>query len=138
MLAEEYELWSSSLCSFLQPPVTSSLFGPFSSAPCSETSSVYVPLLVSRDQASHPYRATGKIILWYIIIFTFLGSRWEDKRFWTEWQKALSKFNLLLNFLLNQILICYCHSRISELCHIFKGSVSYLYAMILPCILVMW
>jgi hypothetical protein len=27
MLGEEYKLWSS-LCSFLQPPVTSSLFGP--------------------------------------------------------------------------------------------------------------
>jgi hypothetical protein len=27
-LGEEYKLWSSSLCSFLQPPVTSSLFGP--------------------------------------------------------------------------------------------------------------
>jgi hypothetical protein len=26
-LGEEYRLWSSSLCSFLQPPVTSSLFG---------------------------------------------------------------------------------------------------------------
>jgi hypothetical protein len=25
---EEYKLWSSSLCSFLQPPITSSLFGP--------------------------------------------------------------------------------------------------------------
>jgi hypothetical protein len=28
MPGEEYKLWSSSLCSFLQPPVTSSLFGP--------------------------------------------------------------------------------------------------------------
>jgi hypothetical protein len=28
ILAEEYKLWSSSLCSFLQFPVTSSLFGP--------------------------------------------------------------------------------------------------------------
>jgi hypothetical protein len=27
ILGEEYKLWSSSLCSFLQPPVTSSLFG---------------------------------------------------------------------------------------------------------------
>jgi hypothetical protein len=28
ILGEEYKLWSPSLCSFLQPPVTSSLFGP--------------------------------------------------------------------------------------------------------------
>jgi hypothetical protein len=28
ILGEEYKLWSSSLCSFLQPPVTSSVFGP--------------------------------------------------------------------------------------------------------------
>jgi hypothetical protein len=29
MLGEEYKLWSSSLCSFLQPPVTSSLSCPY-------------------------------------------------------------------------------------------------------------
>jgi hypothetical protein len=28
ILGENYKLWSSSLCSFLQPPVTSSRFGP--------------------------------------------------------------------------------------------------------------
>jgi hypothetical protein len=28
MFGKEYKLWSSSLCSFLQSPVTSSLFGP--------------------------------------------------------------------------------------------------------------
>jgi hypothetical protein len=28
LLGEEYKLWSFSLCGFLQPPVTSSLFGP--------------------------------------------------------------------------------------------------------------
>jgi hypothetical protein len=28
MFGEEYKLWGSSLCSFLQSPVTSSLFGP--------------------------------------------------------------------------------------------------------------
>jgi hypothetical protein len=27
MLGEEYKLWNSSLCRFLHPPVTSSLFG---------------------------------------------------------------------------------------------------------------
>jgi hypothetical protein len=29
ILVEEYKLWSSSLCSFLQPSFTSSLFGPY-------------------------------------------------------------------------------------------------------------
>jgi hypothetical protein len=28
MLGEECKLWSSSLCSFLHPPITPSLFGP--------------------------------------------------------------------------------------------------------------
>jgi hypothetical protein len=39
----EYNLWSSSLCTFLQPPVTSSShFQIFSWAPCSETSMLSV------------------------------------------------------------------------------------------------
>jgi hypothetical protein len=33
-------------------------------------------------------------------------------------------------------LICYSHSQIFVLCHIFKGSVSCLHVMILTCILV--
>jgi hypothetical protein len=54
ILGEEYKLWSSSLCSFLQPPVTSSFSVQiFSSAPCSQTPSDCVPNLLSRDQVSN-------------------------------------------------------------------------------------
>jgi hypothetical protein len=38
-----------------------------------------------RDQVSHPYRTTGKIIVLYILTFMYSDSRREDKTFWTEW-----------------------------------------------------
>jgi hypothetical protein len=49
--------------------------------------------------------------------------------------QALLELNPL-NFLLNQILICCRLSQILQLFNIFKESVSYLYFMILPFILV--
>jgi hypothetical protein len=33
-----------------------------------------------RNQVSHPYKTTGKIMGLYILIFMFLDSRQEDKR----------------------------------------------------------
>jgi hypothetical protein len=79
ILGEEYKLWSSSLCS---SPVTQSLFGP---TPCSQTPSVYVPLLLSETMFHTHIEPQAKIIVLYILTFTFFDSRWEDKRFWTEW-----------------------------------------------------
>jgi hypothetical protein len=38
-----------------------------------------------RDQLSHPHKTTGRILVLCILIFTFLDSRREDKRLWTEW-----------------------------------------------------
>jgi hypothetical protein len=76
ILGEEYKLWSSSLSSFLQPTVTSSLYGPniLLSTLFSNTLSLCSSLNV-RDQVSHPYRTTSKITSSYILLFTFLGSK---------------------------------------------------------------
>jgi hypothetical protein len=85
ILGEEYKLWGSSLCSFLQPPVTSSLFGPnillntLFSDTLNQCSSLNV-----RDQVSHPYRTTGKIIVFYILTSPVLEGEREDKKFWLE------------------------------------------------------
>jgi hypothetical protein len=56
------------LCNFLHSPVTSSLFGPnillrtLSSNTLSLCSSLNV-----RDQVSHPYKTTGRIMVLYIL-----------------------------------------------------------------------
>jgi hypothetical protein len=41
--------------------------------------------LTVRDNVSHPYRTTGKIIILYILNIKFFDSRREDKRFCTKW-----------------------------------------------------
>jgi hypothetical protein len=52
IFGDEYELESSSLCSSLNV----------------------------RDQVSHPYKTTGTIMVLYILTFTFMESRWDNKR----------------------------------------------------------
>jgi hypothetical protein len=60
---EEYEFWKS-LCIFLQPHVTSSLFGPnvLLSTLFSNTLNLCSSLNV-REEFSHPYKTTGKTIV---------------------------------------------------------------------------
>jgi len=86
MLGKEYRSLSSLLCSLLHFHVTSSLLGPniLLNTIFSNILSFLSSLNVS-DQVSHPYKTTGKITVLYILIFKFLDSNLEDKRFCTEW-----------------------------------------------------
>ena len=97
ILGQKYRPQSSSLRRRLHSPVTSSLLGPniFLSTLFSYTHGLRSALRV-RYKISHPHKTTGKIIVLYILIFKFLKSEMEDKRFGIEWQEAFPDFNLLL------------------------------------------
>jgi hypothetical protein len=82
ILGEVYMLWSYAVSSNLLSlhPLRPNTF---LSNLCSNTLSL-CSSLNARGKVSHPYRIIDKIIVSYIIIFTCLDSRREDKRFWTE------------------------------------------------------
>jgi hypothetical protein len=81
IFGEEYKVLSSSLCNFLHAPVTSTLFGPNSLLRTlfSNTASLSSSLNM-RDQVSHPYKTTGRIMVFYVLTFTFPDKRREDKK----------------------------------------------------------
>jgi hypothetical protein len=93
---QEYKLWRSSLCHFLHFPVTSLFLGLnilFSTLFWNAFN--LCPYLTVRHKVSHPYKTTGKIIVYYTIpyytmhlstiILKFLYSCQESKGFWTAW-----------------------------------------------------
>jgi hypothetical protein len=71
IFGEEYSLWSSFLCNLPHAPVTSSHFGPH----------IFLGTLFSNTSK---LRSSLKVKTLYILIFKFLCSNSEDRKFWTE------------------------------------------------------
>lgn len=79
---EEYKLWSSYLCNFLQLSFTSTSQVQISLiSPCSHTTPVYFFFSLEWDQVSHPYNTTGKISVLYILIKRFQIAHEETEYF---------------------------------------------------------
>jgi hypothetical protein len=100
ILGKGYMLWSSSLCSFLQPPANLSLLGPniLLSTPFSNTLSLCFSLN-ARDKVSHPHRTKDKIIDFYIISFMILRRQKV-----LDWMVAsITQIQSPINFLLKHI-----------------------------------
>jgi hypothetical protein len=74
-----YKLWRPSLRSLLQSPVYPPLRVRIFS-PCSQKTLNFSSFLSVRDQVSHPYKPTSKIIVFFcILIFKFSEKGLEDK-----------------------------------------------------------
>jgi hypothetical protein len=72
ILREEHELWSSSMCNFFQPSVTSYLLHTNILLDTLFPNNISLSIdLSTRDQASHPYKTIGGIIVLYVILYIF-------------------------------------------------------------------
>jgi hypothetical protein len=61
--------------------VTSSLLGPNISFNIILSNAFHIcAFLIIRDQVSHAHKTTGKIIIFYILIFTFIDGRGEPMK----------------------------------------------------------
>ena len=94
IFGEQYKSLSSSLCSFLHSPVTSSLLGPNILLNTLFSNSLIIHSF--SGQVSQSYKTTCKIIVPNMLIFKSLDRKLEDKIFCTEWQQGFPDFNLLL------------------------------------------
>ena len=84
-LGEEYTSFSSTLCSFLHSPVTSSFLHPNIQLNTLFSNNLHLcSYLTVSDQDSHPYKTIGKNIFHYNLIFKFLDSKLEGTRFCTK------------------------------------------------------
>jgi len=88
---------SSLLCSLFNTPITLSFLGPnfVLGTLFSNTLSLHLSLNV-RDQVHTHTKQQANLKVLYTLIFTFLDSKLENKRFCTERQEVFPTLNLLL------------------------------------------
>jgi len=86
ILITHCEVYSSLICGFLCPPVTASLLGPYNvlSTLSQATRVCILPLICKTLPPPLFNQTTYKVIIFSILIFTCLYSRWENSRCWTE------------------------------------------------------
>ena len=101
-IVSEYRSLSSSLRSCLHSIVTSSLLGPniLLNTLFSYILNLRSFLSVS-GQVSHPYKTTGKIMVLYILIFKFLGSKLEETKILHRMMASIPWLQSALNLFLN-------------------------------------
>jgi hypothetical protein len=71
----------------------------------------------------------------FILSFTFVDSRREDKRL-NRMVASIPQIKSALNLFVHAIFIYYYCSQIFGLCHIFKGPIFYHFAMLLSYLLI--
>jgi hypothetical protein len=120
IFGEEYRSLSSSLCSFLHYPLTSSLLEPNILLSALFSNTIQNTLRPQCERPSFtPIQKNRQHYCSVYLNLKFLDSKLEDKRFFTEWQQAFPDFNL---FFISPWIQFWCvnplNAQLNPICHL--------------------